>query len=294
MFEPPPPFEPSPPQAAVVRELKPSTRLLSPEERDAERLAEARREAARRAAERLAEAHREAARQVATFLEAAREVDRQDGAYYTANLDTSGGLWLRAQDRDGNVIGQPLMIANMWDVLTERRIKLLPQGSEVVRFTIGEQLVVRVNVTLYKKGFLGFGRELQLLPSLEVEWKAQEALRELSRKFASWGHEYLSESGHLTIRFYDSTQEEIHKQEINVFDELDAIGLKLRPRQRTILSFAVGEDLMQAKVELEVGFLWFRRKLTLLSLVRKRGEAWRLRSPEERKRLLRETESALP
>jgi hypothetical protein len=245
------------------------------------------------AAEREAEVRREAARQVATFLEVAREVDRQDGTYY-ASLDTSGGLWLRAQDSDGNVIGQPLMIANMWDVLTERRIRLLPQGSEVVRLTIGDELVVRVNVTLHKKGFLGFGRELRLLPSLEVEWKAQEALRELSKKFASWRHEYLSESGHLTIWFYDSNHEEIHEQEINVFDELAEIGVELRPQTRTILSFAVGEDLMQAKVELEVGFFGFRRKLKLLSLVRKRGEACRLRSPEERKRLLRETESALP
>jgi hypothetical protein len=39
---------------------------------------------------------------------------------------------------------------------------------------------------------------------------------------------------------------------------------------------------MEATVELEVGLLGFNRKLKLLSVKRKkRGEAWRLGTPEE-------------
>jgi hypothetical protein len=243
----------------------------------------ARREAARQAAE----ASREAARQVATFLEVAREASRQAHTYH-ASLDKSGGLWLHIRDSDNKMIGQPLMIANVWKALTERSIELQPQGSEV-RFTIGDQLVVRVNMKLQAR-FLR-SPTLQLLPSLEVEWKSQEAARELTRQLARWDHSSeLDESGYLTVDYYDGNDERIHQVAINIIDVLDQIGLALKPRKRAVVSFLIGEDLIEATVELEVEFLWFRRKLKLVSVTRKPGEGWRLSIPWEKSKIISVTD----
>jgi len=237
----------------------------------AEQEAEARREAA----EQEAEARREAARQATNLLEAVREAGRQGGTYHPS-LDGSGRLWIQVHNSDGKVIGQPVLIANMWQALAERSIELQHQESEIVRFTILGELEVRATVTL-KVGFFG-GRTL-LLPSVELRWLS------LEERVADWYANLESETGILNVTYYDSNRTEIHEDKINVYDVLAANGMKLRPRARVVVSFALGEDLMQATVELEVEFFGIRRKLKLVSLERKRGEAWRLGDPEERERL---------
>jgi len=233
-------------------------------------------EARREAAEREAEARREAARQAATnLLEAYAEACRQGGTYHW-RLDGSSWLWIQVRDSDGKVIGQPVLIANMWQALAERRIELQHQESEVVRFTILGELEVRATVTL-KVGVFG-GRTL-LLPSVELRWLS------LEERVAKWYANLESETGILNVTYYDSNRTEIHEDKINVYDVVAESGWKLRPQGRAVVSFALGKDLMQATVELEVGAFGFRRKLKLISLERKRGEAWKLGDPEERKRL---------
>jgi hypothetical protein len=265
----------------VVQYLGP----LSAERHAAEREAEARREAARQAAEREAkarraaarqaarqeaeqeaEARREAARQAANLLEAVRESGGQGGTYHPS-LDGSGRLWIQVRDGDGQVIGQPVLIANMWQALAERRIELQHQESEVVRFTILGELEVRATVTL-KVGFF-WGRTL-LLPSVELRWLS------LEERVADWYANLEGETGILNVTYYDRNRTEIHEDKINVYDLLAKSAPKLRPKGSAVIGFSLGADLMEATIEIEVGFLGFSRKVKLLSVKRKRGEAWRL------------------
>jgi K+/H+ antiporter YhaU regulatory subunit KhtT len=257
----------------VVKYLgtSPERQAAERERQAAEREAESRSEAARQPARQEVEARREAARQAANLLEAVREAGEQ-GSTYHPNLDGSGRLWIQVRDGDGQVIGQPVLIANMWQALGERGIELQHRESEIVRLPILGELEVRATVKL-KVGFFG-GRTL-LLPSAELRWLS------LEERVADWYANLEGETGILNVTYYDTNRTEIHEDKIDVYDVLTKSGIKLQPKGSAVIRFALGADLMEATVELEVGFLGFSRKLKLLSVKRNRGEAWRLATPEK-------------
>jgi hypothetical protein len=113
------------------------------------------------AAERAAA--RAAAEQVESFIAAVRQ-----GGTIHAAVDNNGSLSVQMRDSDGNVSSEPLVLGNVWDELAKRGIELQPQGSEVLSFTIGMRLLLRVRVTLHV-GFFG-RRKIRLHRDLELEW----------------------------------------------------------------------------------------------------------------------------
>jgi hypothetical protein len=223
-------------------------------------------------------AENKAARVAAENLERVLNAAHQ-GHMVHCNLDNAGSLQVQMRDSSGNVSSQPLMIGNVWDALAQRGIEIQPGASEVVRFRIGEELEVAATVKL-QVGFFG-GRTL-LLPSIDVRWLS------LEERVAEW-HAFLVERidsdavRHTLLRvsYQDSNYQDIHEDEIDVGDVLAKSGIELRPKGSAVIRFALGADLMEATVELEVGLLGFRRKFKLVSVERKRGEAWRVGTPEE-------------
>jgi hypothetical protein len=273
MFEPPPPPDTyQPPQAPYVLH-KPSEEeqaaaresLMDPASREEHR--RARREAAEeRARTEAAEERARATIETAKQLEAARQ-----GHTFHPNLDKAGRLWVQTRNSEGNASSQPLMVGNVWNALAEGGIDIQPKASEVVRFRIGGEIEVAATVKLHV-GFFG-GRTL-LLPSFQVRWLS------LEERVASWKPALESESGNFHIIYRDSNAKTIHEDGFNVYDVLAESGTKLRPKGSAVIRFAFGADLMEATVELEVGLLGFKRKLKVVSVTRKRGEAWRLGTPE--------------
>lgn len=208
----------------------------------------------------------------AIFLKAAHRGDTFRGW-----LDKYGWLWMRTRNSDGNVRSQTLRIGSVQLALAEGGIDIQPEASEVVRFRIGEEIEVAATVKLHV-GFFG-GHKFHLI-SYQVRWLSlDERVEKWNASLREGWKSYNERTTWLQVTYRDSYGDFIHQDEIDVYDVLTKSGIKLKGRP--VIRFALGADLMEATLEFEVGLLGFSRKLKLLSVERKRGEAWRLSTPEK-------------
>jgi hypothetical protein len=268
MIDPPPPsdiYGPRAPRVVIEHTLSPDSEEA---QRRAERRAAEERAEAKEAAEERARAAREAAeeharREAPKQLEAARQGDT-----FHANLDKEGRLWVQTRNSEGNASSQSVIVGHVWDALAAGGIDIQPKESAVVRFRIGGEIELAATVKL-RVGFFG-GRTL-LLPSIQVRWLSLE--ERVAERVADWHANLKGRTGILNVTYYDSNRTEIHEDKINVYELLAKSGIELQPKGSAVVRFALGADLMEATVELEVGFFGFNHKLKLLSVKKKRGEA---------------------